>query len=70
MCVCVCVYLTQVVDAYRVPQLVRGWESGLFMFLTARIAGTVDLRTLGSRVTGTLSSVEQEASEDAGLAKR
>lgn len=29
----------EVVDAYRLPQLVRGWEWGLLRFLRARVAG-------------------------------
>ncbi len=28
-----------VVDAYRLPQLVRGWEAGLLAFLRARVVG-------------------------------
>ncbi len=28
-----------IVDAYRLPQLVRGWEWGLLRFLRARVAG-------------------------------
>jgi len=27
------------VDAYRTPQLVRGWERGLLRFIAARVAG-------------------------------
>jgi hypothetical protein len=29
------------VDAYRLPQLVLGWEWGLLRFLRARVAGTL-----------------------------
>ena len=29
----------EIVDAYRLPQLVRGWEWGLLRFLRARVAG-------------------------------
>lgn len=36
-----------VVDAYRLPQLVRGWEAGLVRFLMARVT---DSRSLVSRV--------------------
>lgn len=35
------------VDAYRLPQLVRGWEAGLVRFLMARVT---DSRSLLSRV--------------------
>ena len=28
-----------IVDAYRLPQLVRGWEMGLLRFVRARAAG-------------------------------
>ena len=27
-------------DAYRLPQLVRGWEDGMLRFLACRISGT------------------------------
>ena len=30
----------ELVDAYRLPQLVRGWEVGLVRFVRARVAGT------------------------------
>lgn len=30
----------EIVDAYRLPQLVLGWEWGLLRFLRARVAGT------------------------------
>lgn len=29
----------EILDAYRLPQLVRGWEWGLLRFLRARVAG-------------------------------
>ena len=29
----------ELVDAYRLPQLVRGWEIGLVRFVRARVAG-------------------------------
>ncbi len=29
----------ELVDAYRLPQLVRGWEVGLVRFIRARVAG-------------------------------
>ena len=29
----------EIVDAYRLPQLVAGWEKGLVRFTTARMAG-------------------------------
>lgn len=29
----------ELVDAYRLPQLVRGWEIGLVRFIRARVAG-------------------------------
>jgi hypothetical protein len=37
----------EVVAAYRLPQLVRGWEAGLVRFLLARVT---DTRSFGSRV--------------------
>ena len=37
----------EVVAAYRLPQLVRGWEAGLVRFLLARVT---DTRAFGSRV--------------------
>lgn len=33
----------QLVDAYRLPQLVRGWEAGIFMFLLARLGHVADV---------------------------
>ena len=32
----------ELVDAYRLPQLVRGWEVGLVRFVRARVAGEID----------------------------
>lgn len=37
----------EVVAAYRLPQLVRGWEAGLVRFLLARVT---DSRSFASRV--------------------
>ena len=31
----------ELLDAYRLPQLVRGWEIGLVRFVRARVAGTI-----------------------------
>jgi hypothetical protein len=59
----------EAVDAYRLPQLVRGWESGMVRFLLAR---------LGAKGRGG-SSYQPDAGsgrapggglEDAGLAQR
>jgi hypothetical protein len=36
-----------VVDAYRLPQLVRGWEAGLLRFLLARVTST---KSFGARL--------------------
>ena len=33
----------ELVDAYRLPQLVRGWEIGLVRFVRARVAGVYRL---------------------------
>ena len=32
-----------IVDAYRLPQLVRGWELGLLRFVRARVSGARQL---------------------------
>lgn len=29
----------ELIDAYRMPQLVRGWEDGLIRFFLARVSG-------------------------------
>ena len=36
----------ELVDAYRLPQLVRGWEIGLVRFVRARVAGRPVLTTV------------------------
>ncbi len=78
MCVCVC--RAQVIDAYSLPQLVRGWEAGMFMFLAARVASSLPPRALGlaawlagfsattSKQRGAASSSAAAADEGGALA--
>ena len=46
-----------VVDAYRLPQLVRGWEAGLIRFLLARVT---DSRSFVSRVAAAYHGREHQ----------
>jgi pimeloyl-ACP methyl ester carboxylesterase len=56
------------VDAYRMPQLVKGWESGMVQFLLARLgAGGTSTSTSAAAATG---SAPMGGLEDAGLATR
>jgi pimeloyl-ACP methyl ester carboxylesterase len=56
------------VDAYRMPQLVKGWESGMVQFLLARLgAGGTSSSTSAAAAVG---SAPMGGLEDAGLAKR
>jgi pimeloyl-ACP methyl ester carboxylesterase len=56
----------EVVDAYRMPQLVRGWEDGMLQFVLARLAGASRLGKLGFRrkssSAGSASSTDASAS--------
>jgi pimeloyl-ACP methyl ester carboxylesterase len=56
------------VDAYRMPQLVKGWESGMVKFLLARLGtGGTSSATSAAAAVG---SAPMGGLEDAGLAKR
>jgi pimeloyl-ACP methyl ester carboxylesterase len=56
------------VDAYRMPQLVKGWETGMVQFLLARLgAGGTSSTTSAAAAVG---SAPMGGLEDAGLAKR
>jgi hypothetical protein len=57
------------VDAYRLPQLVRGWESGMVRFLLARLGA----KSLGASAFGADAGSGRAPGgglEDAGLAQR
>jgi len=57
------------VDAYRLPQLVRGWESGMVRFLLARLGA----KGLGPSSYGSDAGTGRAPGgglEDAGLAQR
>ncbi|WIA19239.1 hypothetical protein OEZ85_003878 [Tetradesmus obliquus] len=56
------------VDAYRLPQLVKGWESGMVQFLLARLgAGGSTTATSAAAAAG---AAPMGGLEDAGLATR
>lgn len=57
------------VDAYRLPQLVRGWESGMVRFLLARLGAKGGGGAKGSSYGGAAAG-PQGGLEDAGLAQR
>ncbi|KIY99175.1 hypothetical protein MNEG_8791 [Monoraphidium neglectum] len=60
----------QCVDAYRLPQLVRGWESGMVRFLLARL-GARGLRPSALYAADAGSGTAPGGGlEDAGLAQR
>ncbi|KAJ9508121.1 hypothetical protein QJQ45_021459, partial [Haematococcus lacustris] len=48
----------QVVDAYRLPQLVRGWEAGMFNFLVARLAHVASLGPLKQQLAAVVAGRE------------
>ena len=62
----------QFLRPYRLPQLVAGWEEGIFLFLVARLARVGGLSQWAARVAAAFAartdSVAEELDEDVGLA--